>query len=389
MFSNRISGVPKSFIREILKVSSDPSVTSFAGGLPNGDLFPIEHIREATNNVFEKAGPSVMQYSNSEGYRPLREKISDRYREYYGVDISPDNILITNGSQQGLDLLGKIFINEGDGVIIEEPGYLGAIQAFATYMTEFITVPVSDNGMDTDKLKEALKNPKVKFVYTVPNFQNPSGITYTNENRKSVAEIVDKAGIYLVEDDPYSELRFSGSRKKSFSEFIPERTILLGTISKTIVPSFRLGWIAAPDAVMEKLLIAKQAADLHTNYFCQRIVDEFLSDYSFSSHIDKIKAKYGEQKTAMMSAIKKYFPKDVKYTDPEGGMFIWVTLPEGKSSMELFDLAIKRKIAFVPGDPFYVGKKNLNTFRLNYSNSDADSIEKGIRILAECMEELL
>ncbi len=389
MFSNRISGVPKSFIREILKVSSDPSVTSFAGGLPNGDLFPIEHIREATNNVFEKAGPSVMQYSNSEGYRPLREKISDRYREYYGVDISPDNILITNGSQQGLDLLGKVFINEGDGVIIEEPGYLGAIQAFATYMTEFITVPVSDNGMDTDKLKEALKNPKVKFVYTVPNFQNPSGITYTNENRKSVAEIVDKAGIYLVEDDPYSELRFSGSRKKSFSEFIPERTILLGTISKTIVPSFRLGWIAAPDAVMEKLLIAKQAADLHTNYFCQRIVDEFLSDYSFSSHIDKIKAKYGEQKTAMMSAIKKYFPKDVKYTDPEGGMFIWVTLPEGKSSMELFDLAIKRKIAFVPGDPFYVGKKDLNTFRLNYSNSDADSIEKGIRILAECMEELL
>lgn len=389
MFSNRINDVPKSFIREILKVSSDPSVISFAGGLPNGDLFPIENIKAATESVFKKAGPGLMQYSNSEGYLPLREKISERYRSFYGLDVNPENILITNGSQQGLDLLGKIFLNEGDRVVIEEPGYLGAIQAFATYKTRFLTVPVDDEGMDTDKLEMVLNNNKSKFIYTVPNFQNPSGITYINENREKVSSIVKKAGIFLVEDNPYAELRFSGTNRKSFMEFIPDNTILLGTISKTIVPSFRLGWIAAPGVVMEKLLIAKQAADLHTNYFCQRIVEEFLTDYSLDEHIEKIKGEYKKQKTVMMDAIKKYFPEEVKYTDPEGGMFIWGTLPEGKSSLKLFDLAIKRNVAFVPGDPFYVNRKDLNTFRLNYSNSDEASIVEGIKILSECIREIL
>ncbi len=389
MFSNRINDVPKSFIREILKVSGDPTVISFAGGLPNGSLFPIEHIQNATNRVFQKAGPGLMQYSNSEGYLQLREKIAGRYKSFYGITIDPKNILITNGSQQGLDILGKVFLNEEDDVIIEEPGYLGAIQAFATYRANFLTVPVDDEGMDISELENTLTNSNPKFIYTVPNFQNPSGITYSNENRSAIAGLVKKAGIYLVEDNPYAELRFSGTNKKSFMEFIPGQTILLGTISKTIVPSFRLGWIVAPDAVMEKLLIAKQAADLHTNYFCQRIVEEFLSDYSLDEHIQKIKAVYKSQKSAMMNAIKKYFPEEVRYTDPEGGMFIWGTLPAGKSAMELFDLAIKKHVAFVPGDPFYVNKTGVNTFRLNYSNSDEETIEKGIKILSECIDVLL
>ncbi len=389
MFSNRINGVPKSFIREILKVSGDPNVISFAGGLPNGKLFPIEHLRTATERVFEKGGPGIMQYSNSEGYLPLREKIAERYLKFDKITVNPDNILITNGSQQGLDILGKIFINEGESIIIEEPGYLGAIQAFATYGVRFNTVPVNKEGIDLEKLERVLSESVSKFIYVVPNFQNPSGITYTNDNRAAAAALIKKAGIYLVEDNPYGELRFAGTGKKSFMEFLPEKTILLGTISKIITPSFRLGWIVAPDTVMEKLLVAKQAADLHTNYFCQRIVEEFLSDYSLDKHIDTIKKVYGEQKTAMIDAIKKYFPSDVKYTDPEGGMFVWGTLPPGISSMKLFERAIKRNVAFVPGDAFYVNKTDMNTFRLNYSNSDKESIEKGINILGQCIREML
>jgi 2-aminoadipate transaminase len=389
MFSNRISGVPKSFIREILKVSADPSIISFAGGLPNRDLFPVENIRTATNRVFDTVGPAVLQYSNSEGYLGLREMIAKRYKSFYSLDISVDNILITNGSQQGLDLLGKVFLNEGDSVAIEEPGYLGAIQAFGVYKANFLPVPVNESGMNIKSLKSVLADKNPKMIYTVPNFHNPSGITYTNENRLEVADALRGSGIFLVEDNPYAELRFSGSNKKSFMELLPNNTILLGTVSKTIVPSFRLGWIVAQDIVMEKLLIAKQAADLHTNYFCQRIVDQFLNDYSLDQHIEKIKALYFSKKTTMVEAIQKYFPAEVTFTNPEGGMFLWVTLPEAISSMDLFDMAIKRNVAFVPGDPFYTNKKNVNTFRLNFTNSDNETIKKGIKILSECMKDII
>ena len=393
MFSNRISNVPKSFIREILKVSADPTIISFAGGLPNRDLFPIENIKAATNKVFDVVGPDVLQYSNSEGYIGLRKMIAKRYKSFYSLDVPVENILITNGSQQGLDLLGKIFLNEGDSVAIEEPGYLGAIQAFGVYKADFQPVPVSDGGMDVSALKTVLKTNSPKMIYTVPNFQNPSGITYTNENRKEVADVLKGSGVYLVEDNPYAELRFSGTNKKSFMEFLPDHTILLGTVSKTIVPSFRLGWIVAPNKVMEKLLIAKQAADLHTNYFCQRIVDQFLNDYSLDEHIEKIKTMYSSKKQTMVEAIKEYFPENIQFTDPEGGMFLWVTLPEGISSMDLFDLALKKNVAFVPGDPFYTNntqrKDCINTFRLNYTNSDTATIKKGIKLLSECIREIL
>ncbi len=393
MFSNRISNVPKSFIREILKVSADPTIISFAGGLPNRDLFPIENIKAATNKVFDVVGPDVLQYSNSEGYIGLRKMIAKRYKSFYSLDVPVENILITNGSQQGLDLLGKIFLNEGDSVAIEEPGYLGAIQAFGVYKADFQPVPVSDGGMDVSALKTVLKTNSPKMIYTVPNFQNPSGITYTNENRKEVADVLKGSGVYLVEDNPYAELRFSGTNKKSFMEFLPDHTILLGTVSKTIVPSFRLGWIVAPNKVMEKLLIAKQAADLHTNYFCQRIVDQFLNDYSLDEHIEKIKTMYSSKKQTMVEAIKEYFPENIQFTDPEGGMFLWVTLPEGISSMDLFDLALKKNVAFVPGDPFYTNntqrKDCINTFRLNYTNSDTATIKKGIKLLSECIREML
>ncbi|MCW8996413.1 MAG: PLP-dependent aminotransferase family protein [Psychromonas sp.] len=390
LFSNRIAGVPPSFIREILKVAVDPSIISFAGGLPNGDLFPVAALQKATNDLFNDADAAkdILQYSSTEGYLPLREMIVADYKRK-GLDISIDEILITNGSQQGLDLLGKVLLNEGDQVLIEEPGYLGAIQAFEVYRAAFKSVPVHQDGMDIDALQQTLKTSNAKLMYTVPNFQNPSGISYSNENRQAVAECLAATKVLLIEDNPYGELRFSGEEKQSFKALLPEQTVLLGSFSKTVVPSFRLGWIVAPKALMEKLVIAKQAADLHSNYFCQRVLHRFLQDNDLQAHINKIIGVYGKQKLVMENAIKRYFPKQVTYLNPEGGMFLWVTLPEELSAMDLFDKAIEQKVAFVPGDPFYVEKRGLNTLRLNFSSVDPDIIEEGIKRLGKVLHELL
>lgn len=388
IFSDRISDVPRSFIREILKVTLDESVISFAGGLPNRDLFPLEEIKAATARLLEESGKDVLQYSSSEGYRELREWISGRYQER-GMTIDPDNILITAGSQQGLDLLGKTILNEGDSVVIEEPGYLGAIQAFSVYRSRFHPVPVHDNGIDLELLGRTLSRYPVKLMYCVPNFQNPSGISYSTENRMQVAELLRGKNTLLVEDDPYGELRFLGQDKPSFHKMIPHNTVLLGSFSKIVIPSFRIGWIAARQDVMEKLIIAKQASDLHTNYFGQRIILQYLKDNNIDEHIAKIREAYGLQRDAMVSAIREYFPAEVQYTEPEGGMFLWITLPEGLSAMEVFKKAIELKVAFVPGDPFYVNRTNVNTLRLNYSSVDAETIQTGIRRLGEVLKTMV
>jgi len=390
LFSNRIAGVSPSFIREILKVAVDPSIISFAGGLPNGDLFPVAALQKATNDLFNDADAAkdILQYSSTEGYLPLRELIVADYQRK-GLQINVDEVLITNGSQQGLDLLGKVLLNEGDQVLIEEPGYLGAIQAFEVYMAKFKSVPVSQDGMDIDALQQTLATSNAKLMYTVPNFQNPSGISYTNENRRAVAQCLAATDTLLIEDNPYGELRFSGEEKLSFKALLPEQTILLGSFSKTVVPSFRLGWIVAPKVLMEKLVIAKQAADLHSNYFCQRVLHRFLQDNDLQAHINKIIGVYGKQKLVMENAIKRYFPKQVTYLNPEGGMFLWVTLPQELSAMALFDKAIAQKVAFVPGDPFYVDKRGLNTLRLNFSSVAPDIIEEGIKRLGNVLHELL
>jgi 2-aminoadipate transaminase len=289
-----------------------------------------------------------------------------------------------------LDLLGKTFLNEGDDVIIEEPGYLGAIQAFSVYKSAFNPVPVSEDGMDIDCLKEVISEKSVKLMYTVPNFQNPSGISYPEQNRYAIADILKNKNTFLIEDDPYGDLRFTGVEKESFGKILPENSILLGSFSKTIVPSFRLGWITAPSHdIMDKLIIAKQASDLHTNYFIQRVIWQYLADNDLDKHIDKIKKVYNSQRLAMVKSIEKYFPSDVSYTHPEGGMFLWVTLPEGVSSMELFDLAFKDKVAFVPGNPFYINKDKTNTLRLNFSCVDEETIETGIKRLGKSIEKLL
>ena len=389
IFSDRISDVPRSFIREILKVTLDPTIISFAGGLPNRKFFPVEELKAATAKVFDTMGRDVLQYSTSEGFSGLREMIARRYHDRQNLDIPVENILITNGSQQGLDLMGKTFINEGDDIVIEEPAYLGAIQAFSLYKPRFNPVVLTDEGMDLRHFKSVMSARKPKLIYSVPNFQNPSGLSFSERTRREMAGIIRGTKTLLIEDDPYGDLRYSGSIKSSFKTILPDNTILFGTFSKTVAPGFRLGWVVAPDDIMEKLIVAKQAADLHTTHFTQCILYQYMKDNDIDAHIRKIKECYGRQMKAMLHSIEKYFPDNVAHTTPEGGMFLWVTLPENTSSRDLLDLALKDKVIFVPGDPFYVNRRNTNTLRLNFSCTDEETIEIGIMNLGKAMKQLL
>ena len=389
VFADRMAGVPRSFIREILKVALDHSFISFAGGLPNPGLFPVNELKEASGKIFQAFGNDVLQYADSEGYKGLRELIAQRYLEKKGLQISPDEILITTGSQQGIDLLAKCLINEGDTLVLEEPSYLAAIQAFSIFRPRFLPVPLKDDGLDINGLKRAFAFDRPKLMYTIPSFQNPSGVSYSEKNKHDVAEILAGTGTLLIEDDPYGELRFAGSPSPSFKQLLPDKTILLGTFSKIVAPSLRLGWLVAPEAIMNKLIIAKQAADLHTSYFLQCMVYQYLKDNDIERHIEKIRECYGRQCRAMIDSIKEFFPPGVTHTRPEGGMFLWAALPEGMSSRALLDIAMQDKVIFVPGDTFFVNKKGANTMRLNFSCADEAKIRTGIERLGNAIKKLL
>ncbi len=384
VFSDRIQDVPRSFIREILKVTMDKTIISFAGGLPNRQFFPIDQLQEATNRVFTEQGTDCLQYSNSEGLHELRSYIANRYQQEQHIKLDPEQILITNGSQQALDLIAKVTLNDGDPVIIEEPGYLGAIQALSLYRPHYIPVKVNDDGMDITHLNKVV-NDNPKMMYTVPNFQNPSGISYSHENRCAIAEKIAGRGCLLIEDDPYGALRFKGTPVESFHHLLPGQTILLGSFSKTIVPGFRLGWVAAPKKIFDKLLIAKQASDLHTCNFTQYVILAFLKNNNIEDHINKIKTAYGKQCRAMIEAIEREFPNSVTCTRPDGGMFLWGQLPENMSALDLFEKAVQRKVVFVPGEPFYTRKMRTSAFRLNFSCVDEQVINEGISRLAEAI----
>lgn len=389
-FADRMSTVHRSFIREILKVTQDSSIISFAGGLPNPELFPVSDLEKATVKVMRESGPQSMQYSTTEGFLPLRQYIADRYREKKGIEVDADEILITSGSQQCLDLLGKVFLNAGDNVVIERPGYLGAIQSFSVFQSNFLTVGLENDGPDLGELERILDGNEAKMFYAVTNFQNPSGLTYSAEKRQGVAEILKDRDILFIEDDPYGELRFMGDFQKPVVRgYMEDNGILLGSFSKVAAPGFRLGWMVCPGEMRDKLIVAKQASDLHTSTFAQRVMHQYVADNSLDDHIEKIRECYGNQRATMVRAIEKYFPAEVEVTRPEGGMFLWVTLSEGMSSMDLFDEAIKNKVAFVPGRPFYVDGSGENTFRLNFSNSNEEQIEEGIKRLGAGIKDFL
>lgn len=382
-----MSKTPRSFVREILKVTEDPEIISFGGGLPNPQSFPVQAISQAVQEVLMENGSDVLQYSTTEGYTPLREYIAQRYSSQ-GLDVSADEVLITNGSQQCLDLVGKVFLDKNDLVLLEKPTYLAAIQAFSLYEPQFKSVELLEDGVDLDELEKLLSSNDIKLFYAVTSFQNPTGITYSDQKRKEMARLLKKYETVLVEDNPYGEIRFMGDYIPPVKSYLDEG-ILFGSFSKIVSPGMRLGWIVAKEEVMDRLITVKQASDLHSNYFTQRVVYQFLKTNPVDQHIQKIRNLYKKQRNCMIEMMERYFPPEVKYTQPEGGMFLWVTLPEGTSSMELFDMAIKENVAFVPGNAFYADGSGENTMRLNFTNSNEESIEEGIRRLGMAIKKLL
>jgi 2-aminoadipate transaminase len=370
-----------STIREILKVTARPDIISFAGGLPAPELFPIEAVRAAASSVLDQNGPDALQYGPSEGYMPLREWIAEEVRQR-GITASPSEILVTNGSQQVLDLVGKLFLNAGDVVLTENPTYLAAIQAFQTFEARFVPVPTDDQGLIPEALPELIRLHRPKFLYTIPNFQNPTGVTLTSERRESLARIAAEHGLVIVEDDPYGKLRYRGKNVPPVSHWDKAGCVIYAsTFSKTIAPGLRLGWVVAPAEVFSRLLILKQASDLHTSSFDQRVAHAFLTQNDQAAHVERIRRAYGERFDVMNDALRAEMPPGFTWTQPEGGMFLWVTGPESLDGMELLPRAIEHKVAFVPGRDFFSGDGGRNHLRLNFSNSTPERIREGVRRL--------
>lgn len=389
LLSDGIKATPPSFVRGILKAASDPEVISFAGGLPNPISFPQEALLESMERVVKTYGSSVFQYSVTAGLPELRQYIADRYNRIFGLALTVDHVIITTGSQQALDLIGKVLLDKGDGVIVEKPTYLAAIQAFSMQQPVFYPVDLTEEGMAPEQLEAALQNP-VKFIYAIPDFQNPTGLTYSAGNRERIRGILKDRGVVLVEDDPYGDLRFEGERLPYIGVGKLPGSILLGTFSKTVTPGMRTGFIISENRELLKYIsVAKEAGDLHTNIFSQYVIWDYVKNHDLDQHIAKIRTLYRQQAQAMMDAMEQYFPPEVKYTRPEGGVFLWATLPEGVSAMSLFPKALEKKVAFVPGDPFYTDMKNLRTMRLNYTNADCETIREGIRRLGGLLEDLI
>jgi 2-aminoadipate transaminase len=382
----RMRNVHRSFVREILKAAAKPEIISFAGDLPNPKFIPVAEIAGAIQATLSTQGAAALQYSASEGHLPLREWIAAQYNAQ-GLDISPGQILITTGSQQGLDLLGKVLIDPGDRVIVEDPTYIAALQAFGMFEPAYSTVPLNADGIDPRKLRTEI-DAGAKMFYCIPNFQNPTGISYSADRRTEVADILRNSSTILVEDDPYHPLRFSGSPPPPIARDLPNRSVLLGTFSKIIAPGLRLGWLCAPLELMEKLIIAKQAVDLHSETLGQWVIHKLVTSKNWPNHLATIRTTYGQQCRAMIESIERHFPKEVRFTHPEGGMFLWLTLPKEISSLKLFDRAIASGVAFVPGHAFFANGGGENTLRLNFSNCEPDRIDEGIRRIAEALSQM-
>jgi 2-aminoadipate transaminase len=379
-FARRVTGMKPSALREILKLTQKSNVVSFAGGLPAPNLFPKERIAQAAQKVIEEQAGQTFQYGTTEGYAPLREWVAE------GLEVSAEQVQIVSGSQQGLDMIAKIFLDPGDKVVVAEPTYLGALRTFDVYEANYISVACDDEGMLPDALEAALKqNPKL--IYVIPNFDNPTGISMSLERRQTLVALARKYGIPIYEDNPYGELRFEGVEIPNLFSLAPDVVVYGGTFSKTMVPGFRLGWIVADPEVIKACVMAKQAADLHTATFTQMIAYEVTRDNFMDTQIHNIREYYHQQRNLMITSIEKNFPEDVHFTRPRGGMFLWVTLPQGSNTLELLKEAVNRGVAYVPGEPFYANGGGLNTLRLSYSIATAEQVEKGMASLGELLRE--
>ena len=379
-FSERASQLQSSFIREILKITQRPEIISFAGGLPSPATFPVEHMKAAFDKVLSTTGKVALQYGPTDGYAPLREWIANSLSTD-SCKIVPEQVLMTSGSQQALDLLGKVLIDEGSRVLVETPSYLGALQAFSVYRPEFKSVATDDHGLVPSSIDAVAEG--ARMLYALPNFQNPTGRSLSVERRIELVETCARLGIPLIEDDPYGSLSYKGEPFPKMLNMNPDGVIYMGSFSKVLTPGIRLGYVVAPLPLVRRLELAKQAADLHTAQLTQMVVHEVVKDGFLDTHIPSIRTLYANQCQVMLDAMAEQFPAGVQWTRPEGGMFIWVTLPKHIDAMALLDQAIAAKVAFVPGAPFYANDPETNTLRLSFVTVPPERIREGIAILGK------
>jgi 2-aminoadipate transaminase len=394
LFAERTERMRVSDIREILKVTAQPDIISLAGGLPAPELFPIDEYRRAFEWVFETDGAQALQYGPSEGYAPLRGFVADRLGRV-GVRCSADDVLITNGSQQALDLIGKIFLNPGDAVLCEKPTYLGALQAFNQYQPTYVVVPMDEDGMRVDDVERELARDaagprKIKLIYAIPNFQNPTGRTLSGNRRPRLVELASQYGVPIIEDDPYGELRYEGEPLPTLKSLDRDDSVIyLGTFSKILAPGFRLGWVIAGQAAIEGILHAKQPSDLHTGVAQQMATYYVARDGFVDGHVEHIKDFYRERRDVMLQALSEHFPRDAHFTRPAGGLFVWAELPQDIDTRELLLEAVANKVAFVPGQGFHPDHSGRNTMRLNFSNVPPEMLREGIARLGRCIASRL
>ncbi len=396
-YALRTQGITSSLIRELLKLTQRPEVISFAGGLPAAEYFPVQRFQEASQRVLEQNAAKALQYSTTEGYLPLRELLAERLRRE-GVHVGMENVLITSGSQQALSLLGALLIDPGDHVLVEQPTYLGAIQAFSTYQAQYVGVLADHDGVQVDLLPEALRQGP-KFLYLLPNFQNPAGVTISAQRREAIVQLAAEWGTPIVEDDPYGSLRYEGEHLSPMIAIdaahnsAPNGTydgnvIYLSTFSKILAPGLRIAWVVAAPEVIAKMVQLKQGADLHTSTFAQMMIYETARDGFLDAHIQTLREVYRKRRDVMLEALERFMPDDLRWTHPQGGLFLWLHLPPEMDAMALFRAAVERHVAFVPGNAFFVGENPPPCARLNYSNMDEARIVEGIERLAQTIEAL-
>lgn len=395
LFSDIVHSMRASEIRELLKITLQPDVISFAGGLPNPQSFPIENIKEIVTDLLESKGSEILQYGTTEGVKDLRKAIIERMARLHGMKIEEEEISIMHGSQQGLYILGKIFLNPKDIVVVEAPTYLGALNAFQTLYPRYISIPLDDEGMQTEILEEKLsfltrEGLKPKFIYVVPTFQNPSGTCMPLNRRKHLIEIAEKHDVLIIEDDPYGEIRFSGDKVPPIKALDRDgRVIYISSFSKILAPGFRIAFCVAPKEITKKMTLAKQSIDLCTNPFGQYVAAEYIKRGYLDKHLQNIISMYKEKRDIMLDSMDKYFPPEAKWTRPDGGMFLWVTLPERINTENMLMKAITKRVTYVHGAAFYPDRSGTNTMRLNFTHPSNDKIEEGIRRLSEVIKEEL
>ncbi len=388
--ASRVTGLKASAIREIFKMLGKSDVISFSGGIPSPELFPTEEMSRLIAKMLDERGKNALVYGVTEGYQPLRDIVTKRLmRDSIVHDF--DDVVITTGAQQAIDLTCKSLVNDGEGVIVEEPSFIGALNAFRSYNAKLFGVEMAEDGIDTDKVEEILKTQNIKLIYTIPTFQNPMGVTQSLEKRKKLLELADKYDCYIIEDNPYGELRFRGEAVPAIKSMDDNgRVIYVGSFSKTLSPGIRVGFVCCHKDIMDRIVVSKQVNDVHTTLMMQMLVSDFIENNDFDEHIRKSCKLHGEKCDIMLSAMEKYFPDCVSYTRPDGGIFLWCTLPEGVDAKPIFKKAVERKVAFVPGSTCMVDlEAPCNAFRLNYSTASNEDIEKGIKILGDLLKEEL